>query len=59
MASKLPAAKKRPGRPSLDPDQETQPVNIRLTTAQRDKLTKLGGPPWVREKIEKAKLPKE
>jgi len=43
----------------LDPSQATVPVQIRLTAAQRDKLGKLGGAPWVREKIDKAKLPKE
>ncbi|MDQ0024337.1 hypothetical protein J2X90_002135 [Variovorax paradoxus] len=32
---------------------------IRLTKGQKDKLDKLGGPPWVRERIDKAKLPKE
>jgi len=58
MATTIPA-KKRPGRPSIDPSGETQPVAIRLTAGQREKLAKLGGPPWVREKIDKAKLPKE
>jgi hypothetical protein len=30
-----------------------------MSSAQREKLGKLGGAPWVREKIDKAKLPKE
>ncbi|WP_422085415.1 hypothetical protein [Variovorax sp.] len=59
MESQNPPSKKRPGRPSLDPSQATVPIQIRLTADQRDKLGKLGGAPWVREKIDKAKLPKE
>ncbi|RZI75177.1 MAG: hypothetical protein EOP13_06280 [Pseudomonas sp.] len=59
MEEDKPAAKKRRGRPAVDPDQQTQPIALRLTAAQREKLTKLGGPPWVRDKIDKAKLPKE
>ena len=59
MPTKSTPAKKRPGRPSIDPGEDTQPISVRLTAAQREKLTKLGGPPWVREKIDKAKLPKE
>lgn len=35
------------------------PVTVKLKPAQRDKLQQLGGAPWVREKIDKAKLPKE
>lgn len=38
---------------------ETVPFAIRMTMAQRDKLQRLGGAPWVREKIDKAELPKE
>lgn len=45
------------GRPPVGPGQDTQPVNIRLTAEQREKLAKLGGPPWVRDKIDRAKLP--
>lgn len=36
---------------------ETIPVAIRLSTEQRDKLERLGGAPWVRSKIDKAKEP--
>lgn len=35
------------------------PVTIKMILTQKDKLTKLGGAPWVREKIDKAKLPNE
>ena len=45
------------GRPSIDPGQETVPVSIRMTKAQRAKLEKLGGPQWVRDRIDKAKAP--
>ena len=58
MDKKNPPAKKRPGRPALDPSMETQSVSVRMTAAQREKLEQLGGPPWVRDKIDKAKLPK-
>lgn len=59
MPQKPVPAKKRPGRPAIDPELQTQPIALRLTAAQREKLVRLGGPPWVREKIDKAKLPKE
>ena len=47
------------GRPPIENGEETVPVSIRMTIPQREKLSKLGGPAWVREKIDKAKLPKE
>ena len=59
MEDSIPPARKRRGRPALGPDQQTQAIALRLTAAQREKLAKLGGPPWVRERIDKAKLPKE
>lgn len=36
-----------------------QPVTIKLTDEQREKLPKLGGAAWVRQKIDRAKLPEE
>ncbi|RYF58854.1 MAG: hypothetical protein EOO27_11200 [Comamonadaceae bacterium] len=59
MATKNPPAKKRPGRPAIDPGNETVPLSVRLTAVQRKKLDQLGGPSWIRERIDKAKLPKE
>ena len=47
------------GRPRIEEGTDTVPVTLRMTPSQREKLAKLGGPPWVRERIEKAKLPKE
>lgn len=35
------------------------PVMVRMKPAQKEKLEQLGGAPWVREKIDKAKLPKQ
>lgn len=35
------------------------PVVLKMKPAQKDKLAKLGGAPWVRDRIDKAKLPKE
>lgn len=43
------------GRKPLKAGQETVPVAIRLTADQRDKLARLGGPAWVRTKIDRAK----
>ena len=47
------------GRPRLDEAADTIPVTIRMTAPQKEKLSKLGGGPWVRDRIDKAKLPKE
>jgi hypothetical protein len=46
------------GRKPLDPDQPTVTTSIKLTVSQRDKLERLGGSPWVRERIDRAKEPK-
>ena len=32
-------------------------VSLRMTQAQRDKLARLGGADWVRQRIERAKEP--
>ena len=36
-----------------------QPVSIKMSTAQRQKLARLGGAPWVRTKIDKARESKD
>ncbi|VTU20172.1 hypothetical protein SRS16CHR_02589 [Variovorax sp. SRS16] len=46
------------GRKPIEAGQESVTVNMRLSGRQRDKLQRLGGAPWVREKIDKAKEPK-
>jgi hypothetical protein len=47
---------KRRGRPVLPPDQrQTERVEIRCTKAQREKIARLGGPQWLRDRIDKAK----
>lgn len=33
------------------------PVTVKMEPAQRDKLKRLGGAPWVRQKIDRAKEP--
>ena len=43
------------GRPALQVGAEAIPVTIRMTSRQKDKLARLGGAPWVRERIDKAK----
>jgi hypothetical protein len=35
------------------------PVSIKVSPAQREKLNRLGGAPWVRDRIDKAREPKE
>lgn len=50
----------RPGagkKPQVAGAPATMPVTIKLSEAQKEKLQRLGGAPWVREKIDKAKEP--
>jgi hypothetical protein len=58
MSNANPPAKKSRGRPRLSATESTTPVVIRMTGTQRDKLQRLGGPPWIRDRIDKAKEPK-
>lgn len=53
---KRPPSDRGQGRKPLVEGLETVPVNIRMTTEQRDKLKALGGPVWVRDKIDRAKV---
>ena len=61
MATKKTIGGARPGsgRKPLAEGVATVPVMIKMTEPQRDKLRQLGGAPWVRDRIDKAKLPKE
>ena len=45
------------GRKPLKKGQETVTLSVRLTVAQRAKLERLGGPAWLRDRIDKAKEP--
>lgn len=47
------------GRKPKEVSEAMLPVTIKMSPEQKDKLTELGGAPWVRNKIDKAKLPKE
>ncbi|RYE02126.1 MAG: hypothetical protein EOP50_00770 [Sphingobacteriales bacterium] len=47
------------GRKPLKEGEESVAVPIRMTTGQRDKLARLGGPQWIRDRIDKAKEPTE
>ena len=47
------------GRKPLDADAATVVFPVKMSAPQRDKLKRLGGAPWVREKIDKAKEPKK
>ncbi|MEW6706603.1 MAG: hypothetical protein AB1430_17280 [Pseudomonadota bacterium] len=57
MPADQPPAKKTRGRPPLKAGEDTVPVVIRMTEPQRDKLGRLGGAQWVRDRIDKAKEP--
>lgn len=43
------------GRKPIEEGQATVTVSLRLTRPQREKLTRLGGAAWVRERINKAR----
>lgn len=43
------------GRKPVKAGEETVTVSLRMTVPQREKLERLGGAAWVREKIDKAK----
>jgi hypothetical protein len=47
------------GRKRIQADVETVPVMIKMTIHQKEKLRRLGGAPWVRDRIDKADLPNE
>ena len=58
-ASKRGGAGRGQGRKPLAEGVETLGVTVRMTPDQRDKLVRLGGPKWVRSRIDKAREPKE
>lgn len=45
------------GRKPVTEGQPTVTVSLRMTEGQRDKLQRLGGAKWVRQRIDKAKSP--
>ncbi len=47
------------GRKRLQPGVSTVPVMIKMTEPQKAKLQRLGGAPWVRDRIDRAKDPQE
>lgn len=47
------------GRKPLPEGEAMIPVTLKMKPAQREKLASLGGAPWVRQKIDKAKLPEK
>jgi len=44
------------GRKPVAEGEQTVTVSLRMTEAQREKLQRLGGAEWVRQKIDKAKV---
>ena len=47
------------GRKPLKEGETSVIVPIRMTAGQKEKLAKLGGPQWIRDRIDKAKEPTE
>ena len=45
------------GRPPVKAGEETVTVSLRMTPSQRERLERLGGAKWVRERIDRAKEP--
>jgi hypothetical protein len=45
------------GRPALVAGEEAPVFTMRMTPALRDKLQRLGGAAWIRDRIAKAKEP--
>ena len=43
------------GRKPVKVGEETVTVSLRMTVSQRDKLARLGGAEWVRQRIDKAR----
>ena len=43
------------GRKPLKDGEQTVTVSLRMTVAQREKLERLGGADWVRQRIDKAR----
>lgn len=55
--TKRPPNDRGQGRKPLPPDERARVGSIRLTPAQWEKLALLGGVAWLREKIDRARLP--
>jgi len=45
------------GRKPVKPGEETVTLSLRVTVPQREKLARLGGAAWVRQKIDRANEP--
>jgi len=60
MTNKSTAGKESPkrlGRPELPPEKsKSKTVLIRMTDAHHEKYLALGGPEWMRQQIERAKV---
>lgn len=55
-AKPRPPSDRGQGRKPLKEDVETLVVGVRLLPEQKEKLSTLGGPTWVRKMIDKAKV---
>jgi hypothetical protein len=45
------------GRKPLPEGEAMVPVTVKMKPTQRDKLSRLGGGTWIRQKIDRAKVP--
>lgn len=45
------------GRKPLEAGNPTVVATVKMTTSQKEKLGRLGGAPWVRDRIDKAREP--
>ena len=53
--NKQPQPARRPGRQPIPPEQRTVVGSVRMTAAQWQKFSALGGAAWLRERIDRAK----
>lgn len=56
--AKRPPADRGQGRKSMEGAGQSPVLQVRMTQAQKDKFARLGGPPWLRGVIDRAKEPK-
>ena len=57
MTNKRGGPNRGQGRPPVKAGEETVTVSLRVTPAQREKLARLGGAGWVRDRIDRAMIP--
>lgn len=56
VTKKTEPSKRSRGRPPIQEGERVVTLSFKLTEAQREKLRKLGGPSWIRNRIDKARI---